>query len=236
MQLLLHVSNNKKSGFHFFFFFWKGHWVSNGKWNKLREKKNHWRPSKGLLQQFTYQIMKPNLVSVPRHWINSWRQSFRWNRKEYLYCFARQMGPQWAYALKTVCPNLDGVVRSFIVMVQRGHDLLLNILLIGWWWGKWESASSTFWFQPVWGLHACGQHTVNFSHLVGVSVSVKKPKDIVMCIPWGGTWTLPQGCIIVSWTPPPLSLHLLSSLINKCLNLPIGTQGRSWRLNESYFL
>ena len=35
---------------------------------------------------------------------------------------------------------------------------------------------------------------------------------------------------------PPLSLHPLPSLINSCLNLPIGTQGRSWRLNEAYFL
>ena len=35
---------------------------------------------------------------------------------------------------------------------------------------------------------------------------------------------------------PPLSLHPLPSLINSCLNLPIGTQGRSWRLNEASFL
>ena len=36
-----------------------------------------------------------------------------------------------------------------------------------------RSGSLTFWFQSVWGLCACGQHTVNFSHLVGVSVSAK---------------------------------------------------------------
>ena len=75
----------------------------------------------------------------------------------------------------------------------------MDILLIGWWWGNWESASSTFWFQPFWGLCACGQHTVNFSHLVGVSVSAKQLKDIVMCIIWGGTRTLPQRCATVSW-------------------------------------
>ena len=34
--------------------------------------------------------------------------------------------------LKTVCPNLKGVVWIFIVMVQRGHDQLMNILLISW--------------------------------------------------------------------------------------------------------
>ena len=34
----------------------------------------------------------------------------------------------------------------------------------------WESQSSTFWFQPVWGLRAGGQHAVNFLHLRGFSV------------------------------------------------------------------
>ena len=55
-------------------------------------------------------------------------------------------------------------------------DQLMDILLIGWWWGNQESTSSTFWFQPVWGLRACGQQTVNFFHLVGVSVSAKQLK------------------------------------------------------------
>ena len=62
------------------------------------------------------------------------------------YCFTRQRGPQWD---KTSWPNLEGVVRRFIIMVQRRCDQLLDILLTGWWWGNWESASSTFWFQLV---------------------------------------------------------------------------------------
>ena len=32
-----------------------------------------------------------------------------------------------------VCPDLEGVVRSFIVMVPGGHDQLVDILLIGLW-------------------------------------------------------------------------------------------------------
>ena len=48
-------------------------------------------------------------------------------------CFARQREPQWANALKTVCPHLDGIMRSFIVMVQRKREQFLDILLIGWW-------------------------------------------------------------------------------------------------------
>ena len=39
-----------------------------------------------------------------------------------------------------------------------------------------------------------------------------------------------------SLTVSLLSLHLLPSLISNCLNLPLGTQGRPWRLNEAHFL
>ena len=35
---------------------------------------------------------------------------------------------------------------------------------------------------------------------------------------------------------PPLSLPPLPSLLSNCRNLPIATQGRSWRLNEAHFL
>ena len=79
-------------------------------------------------------------------------------------------------------------MRSFTVMVQRARcDRLVDILLTGWWLGHWESASSTFWFQSVWGLHAYGQHTVTSSTQWGrvggaVSVSAKQFKDTVMCI------------------------------------------------------
>ena len=54
--------------------------------------------------------------------------------KNSFYCFARQKGPQGANALKTVCPVLEGVVRSVIVMAQGAErDQLMDILLIGWW-------------------------------------------------------------------------------------------------------
>ena len=50
-------------------------------------------------------------------------------------------------------------------------DQVSYILLIGLWRGNrvmpLESPSSTFWFQPVWGLRAGGQHAVNFFYLVG---------------------------------------------------------------------
>ena len=66
--------------------------------------------------------------------------------------------------------------------------LLESALEVTWlsWWGHaeillslcgWESTSSTFWFQQVWGLSACGQYTVNFFRLLGVSVSAKQLKQ-----------------------------------------------------------
>ena len=74
----------------------------------------------------------------------------------------------WINALKTVCPDLEEVVRSFIVIVQSGEwDQLKDIFLIGWWWGNLESGSWTFWLQMAWGLCACRQLAVNFFYLVG---------------------------------------------------------------------
>ena len=56
-----------------------------------------------------------------------------------------------------------------------------------------------------------------------------------MCIPWGGTRTLPHRCTIVFLIAPPLFLHSLIPLISNCLNLPFGTLGRSRRL-KTFFL
>ena len=90
-----------------------------------------------------------------------------------------------------------GGSESFIGMVQTGCDQLMDTLLMGCWCGKWESASSTFCFPTSLGsTRACGHLSVNFSHLVGVSVSAEKLKDIVLCIPWGETSALPRGCTI----------------------------------------
>ena len=57
----------------------------------------------------------------------------------------------------------------------------------------------------------------------------------MMCIPWEGPRILPQGCAIVSRLFLPC-LSPIPSLISNCLNLPLGTQGRPWRLNEAHFL
>ena len=74
-----------------------------------------------------------------------------------------------------LCLYSEWAVRSFTEKrMSSGHKHSSDWLVV-----DWESASSTICFQPVWTLCAFGQHVVNFSHLVGVSVSAKQLKDIV---------------------------------------------------------
>ena len=69
------------------------------------------------------------------------------------------------------------------------------------------------------------------SFLLGVS-----DVYMIVCIPGEGTRILPRGCAIVAWLFLPCLLHPLPALISTCLNLFLGTQGRSWWLNEARFL
>ena len=99
------------------------------------------------------------------------------------------------------------------------------------WLGVSESASFTFWFHQVWGLLVCGRQVITFSHLEGVSISAKQLR--YCCVyPLRGSQAPPQGCTTV----PHLSPRPFPSLISNCLNLLLGAQGRSWRLNDAYFL
>ena len=52
----------------------------------------------------------------------------------------------------------------------------------------------------VWGLQARGQHTANLSHLMGLSESAKRLKEIVVCVPLegGGNQDSTQGFTGVS--------------------------------------
>ena len=66
--------------------------------------------------------------------------------------------------LKILCPNLDRVVRSLIVMVQIGCDQLMGIFLI-----HGGEINGNEHHQPSGlGSTCCGQHAVfNFLHQVG---------------------------------------------------------------------
>ena len=150
-----------------------------------------------------------------------------------MLCQAKRAKCGRAHALKTVPPDLEGVVRSLTAMVQGGRDQLADLLLIGWRGGKWQSASSTYRFQLLWGLRACGQHAI-INRLTsptwrGFQYLQNSSKILLGVSLEGEPGPCPQGC-------SSLVSHPLPSLISNCLNLPVGTQGRSWRLNEAHFL
>ena len=89
------------------------------------------------------------------------------------------------------------------------------------------STSSTL-IQPVRDLSACGQHTVNFSHLAGVPVAVKHlplEKEI-------GPDLRLHYCSVTS---PPSSLHLLPSLLATVWTCPLEMREGSWKLIEAIF-
>lgn len=59
---------------------------------------------------------------------------------------------------------------------------------------------------------------------------------ILLCVSLRGNQDPAPKLYCCCLTVPLLSLHPLHSLIRNCLNLPLGTQGRPWRLNDVHFL
>ena len=133
---------------------------------------------------------------------------------------------------------LPGLSPTNFCQIQRKPHLLgceyfliFSILLIGWWQGKWESASSTLWFQLVQGLCAGGQCAVNFFHLRGVSESEKQLKNMAQNIIYSlwrrtkGPWfylTAKQLLFCLAWLFSFVSAF--SSFL--WLSLFFGTEGR----------
>ena len=52
------------------------------------------------------------------------------------------------------------------------------------------------------------------------SFNLTSPDELLWLLGFGLRWS------------PPLCLHSLLSLISNCLNLPFGTEGRSWKLES----
>ena len=83
-------------------------------------------------------------------------------------------------------------------------------------WSKSESASLTFCFQLVWGLSACRELTINFSHLVRVWYLQNSSKILFYTSldgepgPWSKAVLLPLNCFsLVSASPPFPNRQLL---------------------------
>ena len=63
---------------------------------------------------------------------------------------------------------------------------------------------------------------------------LQNSSKILLCISLGGGG-LPGPCPKAALSFLDCPSLVSTSLISKCLNLPFGTQERSWRLNEAYF-
>ena len=102
----------------------------------------------------------------------------------------------------------------------------MDILLIGWWWGKWQSASSTFWLQWVWGLLTVGRKQLTSPTWWGFSICKTAQRYCYVYPLRENQDPAPRlhYCFLTVSPLSPLSLHPLPSLISNCLNLPFGTQ------------
>ena len=102
---------------------------------------------------------------------------------------------------------------------------------------KWESASLTFCSNQfgIYMLVGSTQLTSTCSRLHCLQNSSKILLYINMSLEWG-PGSCPRAALLFLLTVSPLFLPPLPSLISICLNLPVGTQGKSWKLNEAYFL
>ena len=104
-------------------------------------------------------------------------------RQQGVHAFSRQRGPHGLMPSK-LCPNLAGLMKSLTVMIQRELIYLWTFFwLVG------GEVNQIQHLQPscswVRGLWTCGHQAVNFSHLVGITVSAKLLKDSYM-YPWRG--------------------------------------------------
>ena len=117
--------------------------------------------------------------ALPEYWLPLYtNRETELEETEKVALIAWQRGNTAGQYLKDCLPPLKGVVRTLSYAVQgAGCDQLMDNFLIGGWWGNWESAASTFWFQLFWDLYAYGQHTVNFFHPAGTSASAKQLQE-----------------------------------------------------------
>ena len=63
----------------------------------------------------------------------------------------------------------DRVKEGDVGHVVSSWTFLLILLMV-----RYSGSTSSTWFQLIWGLCACGQHEVNFSHLVGFHSAAAK--------------------------------------------------------------
>ena len=74
----------------------------------------------------------------------------------------------------------------------------------------WESQSSTFWFQLLWGLLDGVQHAVNFFQQVGLLVSAKELKNMAIYI---YIYIVKKGHIAIILLTPKISDEVITEVL-----------------------
>ena len=154
-------------------------WTHRFKWCKEKHQEQVREDFEGkgrnryLLSIYSYQII---LESACSHALKqSTDTELPWRKVQHLLQGAKQ-GVQAASVQKIKLPEgFQGKAFKDRAREEgcRVCDQLMDVLLIGWWWGNWESPTINLLVPTSWDLCACGQHTVHFFHQVGVSVSAK---------------------------------------------------------------
>ena len=126
----------------------------------------------------------------------------------------------------------------WVLIIYQTKDTFQNkgysFRLMGWnvYWKQDRGLSPILTAYQFLTHYSCGQDTVNFSHLVEISVLAKQLKDTVMCIPWPRP--CPKSAQLFLLAFPLLFPYLLPFPISNCWN--VLSQRRSLRLTEAYFL
>ena len=123
-------------------------------------------------------------LSAHRCWIISQRQVLSEVEEDRFTALPGKGGHSELMPSKPCVPSLGKRVRHFITVVHKGCDQLTGILLMGWQWGKQESASAAFGSNQS-GVYMLVGHLsspiISFSHLERVSVSACVLSHSVMC-------------------------------------------------------
>ena len=131
------------------------------------------------LQSYWTQVHVPNAQWSQTYWnVGVWstKRFIAWPSKENSWLVLKKTWTPWWFA-----------GRSFIGKIWGEGCRVYGFLLIDWWWDNMSVLQESR-----------AQPEVTILHLSGGLSSCRKTQ-ILLCIPWGGTRTLPQGCTIVSW-------------------------------------
>ena len=167
--------------------------------------------------------MLPNTGS--RAWCTVRPNKLKHQSSEQCKVYYRAMhGDGWLVLKNPELPDGFGG-KNFIGKIWGEGHRVCDFPLIGQWWGNRTVLQKS-----------CAQPEVNILHLGGGFSSCRRTQRYPYVYYLRRNQDPAPRLYYCFLTAPLLSLFSLPSLINNCLNLSFGSQGRSRRLNGAYFL